>query len=62
MGDPTLSNVINQFKGYITKQIGFPVWQKLFYEHIIRNKYDLSETRKYIYENPSRWIYKNNIL
>lgn len=32
------------------------VWQRSYYEHIIRNDFDLMETRKYIENNPaSRW-------
>ena len=39
---PTVSRIIQQFKGYVTKncrQNGFS-WQKSFYEHIIRNEQD----------------------
>lgn len=53
---PTVSTIINQLKGYITKQIGFPLWQKSFYEHIIRNEFDLFQIRKYITENPVNWL------
>lgn len=28
---PTISRIIKQFKGSITKQIGFSIWQKSFY-------------------------------
>ena len=32
------------------------VWQRSYYEHIIRNEMDLMETRQYIINNPaSRW-------
>jgi len=55
---PTLSRVIQQLKGYITKQIGAPVFQKLFFDHIIRNRQDYEEHMKYIYENPMRWGHK----
>ena len=42
-------------KGYVTKRIGVSIWQKLFFDHIIRNKQDYKEHIKYIYENPMRW-------
>ena len=54
---PTISRVVQQLKGYITKRIGFSVWQKLFVDHIIRNRNDFDEHVKYIYENPMRWSY-----
>ena len=32
MTAPTLSQIVNQFKGYCSKQIGHPVWQKSFHD------------------------------
>ena len=55
MAAPTLSRVLNQFKGYVSKQAGFSLWQKGFYEHIIRNEQSYLEICQYIEENPSRW-------
>jgi hypothetical protein len=52
---PTLSRVIKQFKGAVTKKAGFPVWQKSFYDHIIRNEQDYVEVWNYIDTNPARW-------
>ncbi len=52
---PTVSTVIQQFKGIVTKQLGFPVWQKLFFDHIIRNQSDYQEVWKYIDNNPLDW-------
>ena len=56
---PTVGNIVRQFKGCVTKRIGKSIWQKLFYDHVIRNSKDYDETVKYIYENPMRWIIKN---
>ena len=49
---PTISRVIKQFKGSITKQIGRPIWQKSFYDHGIRNQQDYDEIWEYIENNP----------
>ena len=46
-------------KGYVTKQIGFSVWQKLYSDHIIRNQQDYNEHVQYINDNPMRWIEKH---
>ena len=35
---PTISRIIKQFKGSVTKQIGFSLWQPRFYDQIIRNR------------------------
>ena len=54
---PTMSRVVQQLKGYITKRIGHSIWQKLFIDHVIRNREDYEEHVKYIYDNPIRWQY-----
>ena len=55
---PTISRVIKQFKGSITKQIGRPIWQKSFYDHAIRNQQDYDEIWKYIENNPLKYALK----
>ena len=56
---PTMSRVVQQMKGYVTKRIGISIWQKLFTDHIIRNREDYEKHLKYIHENPIRWYYEN---
>jgi len=36
---------------------GAPVWQRNFYEHIIRQGEPLEPIRRYILENPARWAF-----
>ena len=55
---PTISRVIKQFKGSITKQVGRPIWQKSFYDHGIRNQQDYDEIWKYIENNPLKLYFK----
>ena len=31
------------------------VWQRGYYDHVIRNDTDLAETRQYIVNNPLNW-------
>ena len=52
---PTVMRIIQHTKGFITKQIGSSIWQKSFYDHVIRNREDYEEHVKYIYENPIKW-------
>jgi putative transposase len=56
----TIGAIIGQFKSISTKGIRESVcpgfyWQRNYYEHIIRDKSELSQIRKYILENPSYW-------
>ena len=52
---PTVSAVVQQLKGIVTKQIGHSVWQKLFHDHIIRNESDYLRIWQYIETNPLKW-------
>ena len=52
---PTVSRIIKQFKGKITKQVGFCIWQKSFYDHIIRDEKDYLRIWEYIENNPYKW-------
>ena len=52
---PAISLVVNQMKGYITKKAVFPLWQKSFHDHIIRNEEKYKEIWKYIDNNPLKW-------
>ena len=59
---PTISTVVGWFKFNSTKEInaiantaGKRIYQRSFYDHIIRNQRDYDEVAKYIYENPMRW-------
>lgn len=52
---PTISRIIKQFKGVITKRLGKSIWQKGFYDHIIRDEYDFQIRWQYIEDNPYRW-------
>ena len=58
----TLGAIIGQFKSVVTKRIneirdnpGCPVWQRNYYEHVIRNDDELNVVRQYILDNPLKW-------
>ncbi|MCE5249864.1 transposase [bacterium] len=64
-GKPTpdsIPTIVRLFKSAATKQInelrqmpGVAVWQRNYYEHIIRNDTELGYIREYIATNPARW-------
>jgi putative transposase len=60
-----LPEIIRALKTFSAKSIneirrttGRPVWQRGYYEHVIRNNRDLDRVRKYIDENPFVWEMK----
>lgn len=62
MKPKSLSSLIAGFKSITTKQInilrnapGTSVWQRNYYEHIIRSQDALNRIREYIINNPNSW-------
>lgn len=53
---PTIERIVKQTKGYITKQIGFSIFQRSYYDHVIRNQEDYNEIWEYIDNNPKKWL------
>lgn len=56
---PTLEIFIGRIKGRISRELGLrgikrPLWQRGFYDHILRRDEDVWTVAKYIAENPVR--------
>lgn len=57
----SLPTIIRSFKAAVTKQINrshLPserIWQRNYYEHIIRSETSLNAIRQYIQANPAQW-------
>lgn len=51
----TISRIIKQYKMYISKKVGYSIWQKSFYEHIIRNEKEYLQIKEYIKNNIINW-------
>jgi len=67
-----LGALINAFKGSVTRRINkdrakrglnpVVVWQRNYYEHIIRDENELDMIRRYIIENPLNWNTDENYV
>lgn len=60
---PTVDSAVGWIKYQCTKEInktrnavGEKVFQRSFYDHVVRNYEDYLEINKYIYENPRHWL------
>lgn len=51
----SLSQIIKSLKIITTKKARFQIWQKNYYEHIIRKEHELDAIREYIINNPFKW-------
>lgn len=59
----TLSEIVRQFKTHSGRRInelrgtpGAPVWQRNYFERVIRNQKELQRITEYIMDNPRRWF------
>ncbi len=50
-----LSSIVGAFKSLSARAVGGPLWQRSFYDHVVRDTHDLVRIRRYIEENALRW-------
>lgn len=58
----SLPEIVRAFKAFAARRInearesaGWPVWQRTFYDHVIRDDPELQAVQAYITLNPDRW-------
>ena len=58
----SIGAIVGQFKSIVTKRINLlrktpltPIWQRNYYEHVIRDEENLNRIRQYIIDNPVKW-------
>lgn len=56
----SIMTIIGQMKRWVSKNVGFSIWQKSYYEHIIRDENDYNEKAQYIINNPMKYQLKDN--
>jgi REP element-mobilizing transposase RayT len=59
----SISTIVGSFKSVVTKRInllrnakGTPVWQRNYYDHVIRDDASMHYIRSYIQNNPRSWL------
>ena len=66
-GAPTLSAIVGAYKSLVAAkwlawikecepERSARLWQRNYYEHVIRNDYELNRIRQYIRLNPTQWL------
>ncbi len=51
----TLGAMVRGFKSAVTRRANIPVWQRNYWEHIIRNQDSHHDIATYITNNPAQW-------
>ena len=52
---PTVANVVRGYKSGVTRKCGIPIWQRNYYERVIRDKNMYQKIWNYIEHNPTAW-------
>lgn len=51
----SVPTIIGSMKRFVSKKVSTSIWQKSFYDHIIRDETDYLTKWKYIDDNPEKW-------
>lgn len=50
-----IPKLVSTFKRFVNKMVGDQIWQRGYYDHIIRNSVDYEHIWQYIDTNPIKW-------
>ena len=53
--DTNIPSVVRTWKSLITKEMGQSVFQRSYYDHVIRDEQSYVEIAEYIMGNPGKW-------
>ena len=52
-----IPSLVRTWKTLVSKELGESIWQRSYYDHIIRDEHDYSVKMQYIAENPEKWYF-----
>ena len=54
-----IDSIVRSLKTLATKEIGKSIFQRSYYDHVVRNQHDYDEIWTYIDNNPKAWKIKH---
>ena len=54
-----IASIVRSVKTLTAKEIGESIFQRSYYDHVIRNQQDYDEIWQYIEDNPRKWIIRS---
>ena len=57
-----IPHLVSTFKRFCHRDVGEKIFQRSYYDHVIRNQQDYDETWQYIENNPRKWFLQTNDL
>ena len=55
-GKNKIASIVRSIKVLTTKEIGHPIFQRSYYDHVIRNRQDYNDIWEYIENNPRKYL------
>ena len=50
-----LPTLVRSWKTLVSKELGYSIWQRSYYDHVIRDEMDYIVKAQHIADNPARW-------
>ena len=54
-GNTVLARFVSTFKRFCNKEYGGNIWQRGYYDHVVRDRSDYDDIYRYIETNPTQW-------
>ncbi len=51
----SIPKLVRSWKTLVSKELGRSIWQRSYYDHVIRSQREYVEIVEYIQNNPARW-------
>ena len=55
--EASIPSLVRSWKVLVSKELGESIWQRSYYDHVIRDDQDYAIKVQYIEENPAKWFY-----
>ena len=53
----SVPSMVRSWKVLVSKELGRSIWQRSYYDHIIRDERDYLVKAQYIIDNPAKWLH-----
>jgi len=54
-----IPHFVSTLKRFCHREVGATIFQRSYYDHVIRNQHDYDEIWQYIENNPHKWVIQN---
>ena len=51
----SVAKLVRSWKTLVSKELGYSIWQRSYYDHIVRDEKEYLQIAQYIEDNPAKW-------